>query len=171
MLGSPGSEKLRMIRKCGFLEEMCHSGWSFVFQKPTPFLITLSLCLVLVGQDLGNHLLLQGHAYLSAPCFPVWWSWILTHCNCEPRIKLFFFYKLPWSWVSYHNNKKITKTGVVLGRMVKGGRIYVRKKWGGIERWPFSFKAGSQCGLPWQVTARAWGPEEPKTIQIFEVKD
>ena len=48
-----------------------HRDWDLRFQKPTPFLITLSLCLVLVGQDLGNHLLLQGHAYLSAPCFPV----------------------------------------------------------------------------------------------------
>lgn len=37
-----------------------------MFQKPTPFLITLSLCLVLVDQDVGDQLLLQGHRYLIA---------------------------------------------------------------------------------------------------------
>lgn len=46
--------------------EICHWRWSFVFQKPTPFLITLSLCLGLVDQDVGNQLLLQGPRYLIA---------------------------------------------------------------------------------------------------------
>lgn len=45
----------------------------------------------------------------------------------SPKFNSFFFYKFSWSWVSYHSKKKEkrTETGVVLGRMVKVGRIDV----------------------------------------------
>lgn len=64
--------------------------------KSTPFLITISLCLLLVGQDLGNQLLLPGHAYLAAAMFP---TVIVMNSNPlqlqAPKLN-FFFYKLPW---------------------------------------------------------------------------
>ena len=89
------------------LEELCHWGWAFRFEKslfhsqslslPLPLpLPSPSLCLVILDQDMSS-------VFALALCLPACHhdppheDHGLSLWNFKPQINS-FFYKLPWSW-------------------------------------------------------------------------
>lgn len=80
------------------------------FKSPCHYQLTLLSASWWLAQDVNSGLLFQCHAYLSAAKCPTMMVMDSpSETVSKPQSKQ-FLYKLPWSWLSLHNNRKVTQT-------------------------------------------------------------
>lgn len=78
-----------------------------MFQRPISFTVSSLSVSLTCGSYIISQLLLQGQACLSAPMFA---AMTVLDSPSEAVIKPLtkhFVYKLSWSWLSLHSNRKV----------------------------------------------------------------